>query len=92
MKNALAMEMYEIFLEDYNKAVECNFEKCPFIGYAYANTDDYEDEYSHNYIEEARDYFIERVNEFFKEKNLPYTMREIIDNAYVCDENGNIIR
>ena len=92
MKNALAMEMYEMFLEDYDNAIKCDFKSCPFIGFAYADTYDYEDEYCHNDVEEAREIFIDKVNEFFKEKNLPYMIREVVDNAYVCDKDGNILR
>lgn len=45
-----------------------------------------------NDIENARDKFIEMANEYFEEQNLPYIMKEICENAMVCDkESGEII-
>ena len=63
-----------------------------FIGMKYLDTWNYEDDYSHNDIEENRQKFIEQANSYFKENNLPYVMREVSDNAMVCDENGKIIK
>ena len=63
-----------------------------FIGVKYLDTWDYEDEYSHNHIEENRDKFIKLANEYFTENNMKYTMREVCENAMVCDINGEIIR
>ncbi len=62
-----------------------------FRGVRYLDTWDYEDEYSHNDIEIARDKFIEMANDFFRENNLPYMMREVCENAMVCNKNGEII-
>lgn len=63
-----------------------------FRGVKYLDTWDYEDEYSHNDIEIARDKFIEMANNFFRENNLPYTMKEVCENAMVCDKDtGEIL-
>ena len=63
-----------------------------FRGAKYLDTWDYEDDWSHNDIENARDKFIEMANEYFKEQNLPYIMKEICENAMVCDkESGEIL-
>lgn len=63
-----------------------------FRGVKYIDTWDYEDDWSHNDIENARDKFIEMANEYFEEQKLPYIMKEICENAMVCDkESGEII-
>ncbi len=62
-----------------------------FRGVKYLDTWDYEDEYSHNHINENREKFIELSNEYFKSNNIPYIMREVCENAMVCDENGKIL-
>ena len=63
-----------------------------FRGVKYLDTWDYEYEYSHNDIENARYDFIEKANKYFNEQNLPYIMKEICENAMVCDkESGEII-
>lgn len=84
MEQILAQEMFEDFKIDV--------ERGEFTGFSYADTWDYEDEYSHNVIESARDKFIEMANEFFNEKHMGYMMREVVENAWVCDLNGDIIR
>lgn len=84
MGNLLAQEMFDDFKEDV--------EHGSFTGFSYADTWDYEDEYSHNVIESAREKFIEMVNEFFNESHMGYMMREVVENAWVCDLNGDIIR
>lgn len=58
----------------------------------YLDTWDFEDEYSHNHIEENREKFIELANDYFKEENLSFVMKEVCENAMVCDKNGKIIR
>lgn len=78
----------DILYEDFLNKVEEN----NFTGYPHVDTWDLKDEYSHNEIDEVRPEFIEKVNKYFKEHNLNYTMREIIENAWVCDLDGNIIR
>lgn len=57
-----------------------------FIGNKYLDTWDYEDDYSHNEIEESREQFIEESNNYFEENKLPYIMREVCENARVCDK------
>lgn len=63
-----------------------------FIGMQYLDTWNLEDDYSHSHIEENRKKFIELANSYFNENNLPYIMREVCDNAMVCDKNGKIIK
>ena len=62
-----------------------------FCGVKYLDPWDFEDEYSHNHINENREKFIELANDYFKNENLPFVMMEICDSAMVCDENGNIL-
>ena len=63
-----------------------------FRGVKYLDTWEYEDGYSHNDIENARYNFIEKANRYFSEQNLPYIMKEICENAMVCDkESGEIL-
>lgn len=63
-----------------------------FRGVKYLDTWDYEYDWSHNDIENARHRFIEMANEYFEQQNLPYIMKEICENAMVCDkESGQII-
>lgn len=63
-----------------------------FRGVKYLDTWDYEDDYSHNHIDRNRKKFIELANNYFKENNLPYVMREVCENAMVCDKNGEIVK
>lgn len=84
MAGCLAKEMFDDFKEDV--------ENGSFIGFAYADTWNYEDEYSHNDIAIARKQFIEMANDFFNERHMGYIMREVVENAWVCDLNGEIIR
>ena len=62
-----------------------------FIGVEYLDTWNFEDEYSHNHIAENRTKFISLANEYFRNNDMPYIMREVCDNAMVCDKNGNIL-
>lgn len=78
---------YEV-LDDLKTDIKNN----GFVGVKYLDTWGFEDDYSHNHIEINREKFVELANEYFKQNNLPYTMREVCDNAMVCDENGNILR
>ena len=82
--SVLALDMFDDFKED----VECN----SFTGFSYADTWDYEEDYSHNEIDVAREQFIKLVNNYFNKKHMNYTMREVVENAWVCDLNGDIIR
>ena len=64
-----------------------------FIGVEYLDTWEYEDEYSHNEIELSREQFIKEANEILKQNNYPYVMREVCENARICDKkSGEIIR
>ena len=83
--------MLDICYEEIEELKE-DIKNNSFIGVKYLDTLDYEDEYSHNHIEENRDKFIKLANEYFTENNMKYTMREVCENAMVCDINGEIIR
>ena len=52
----------------------------------YLDTWDYEDDYSHNDIEDARKNFIELANNYFEENNLPYVAKEVVQNVYIFDK------
>lgn len=54
----------------------------------YLDTWDYEDDYSHNHIEENRDKFIELANEFFEENKLPYVARECCENVRIYSKHN----
>ena len=83
--------MLDICYEELDELKEDIENNC-FAGVEYLDTWNFEDEYSHNHIEENRDKFIELANEYFKENNMKYIMREVCENAMVCDINGEIIR
>lgn len=82
--------MLDICYEELDELKEDIENNC-FAGVEYLDTWNFEDEYSHNHIEENRDKFIELANEYFKENNMSYIMREVCENAMVCDGNGEII-
>ena len=65
--------MLDICYEELDELKEDINNNC-FIGVKYLDTWDYEDEYSHNHIDENRDKFIELANEYFKENNMTYIM------------------
>lgn len=72
---------------------EENLQTNKFIGIEYLDTWEYEDEYSHNEIELSREQFIKEANEILKQNDYPYVMREVCENAMICDkETGEIIR
>ena len=83
--------MLDICYEEIEELKE-DIKNNSFIGVKYLDTWDYEDEYSHNHIEENRYKFIELANEYFTVNNMKYIMREVCENAMVCDINGEIIR
>ena len=62
-----------------------------FRGIQYLDIWDYENDYSHDHIEENRRKFIELANEYFTELDLPYIMRKISYSAMVCDKNSGEI-
>ena len=79
MGTALAYEVFEEMKEDISNG-----------DYGvYLDTWNYEDEYSHNDIEEARDKFIELANVYFASNSLPYYAREVCENVYLFDKNTN---
>lgn len=64
-----------------------------FIGVQYLDTWEYEDEYSHNEIELSREQFIKEANAILKQNDYSYVMREVCENAMICDkETGDIVR
>ncbi|MSA02231.1 hypothetical protein GKG47_09290 [Lactonifactor sp. BIOML-A3] len=81
----LACDELEMLIEDLksNSAVGNN----------YLDTWDYEDDYSHNEIDKARDDFLEAANDYLSKNNYPYIMREVCENARLCDKDtGEILR
>ena len=64
-----------------------------FIGVQYLDTWEYEDEYSHNEIELSREQFIKEANEILRQNDYSYVMREVCENAMICDrETGEVIK
>ena len=63
--------MLDICYEEIEELKE-DIKNNSFIGVKYLDTWDYEDEYSHNHIEENRDKFIELANEYFTVNNMKY--------------------
>lgn len=57
----------------------------------YLDTWDFEDDYSHNEIDAARDEFIKMTNEYLAQKDAPYYMREVNENAMLCYKGTNAI-
>ena len=62
-----------------------------FRGVKYLDTGEFEDEYSHNHIEENREQFIAMANEYFIKNKLSYIMREVCNSAMVCDKKSRKI-
>lgn len=77
MGNALANEVFEEMKEDI---------KNEDFG-VYLDTWDYEDEYSHNDIENARDKFIELANGYFCVNMMDYEAKEVCENVYIFNKN-----
>lgn len=77
MGNALAYEVFEEMKEDI---------KNEEYG-VYLDTWEYEDEYSHNDIEAARDKFIELANGYFRVNMMDYEAREVCENVYIFNKN-----
>lgn len=81
--NILAYETFEQMKKDIKND---DFTK-------YLDTWEYEDEYSHNEIEEARQKFIELANGYFRVNMLDYEAREVCENVYLFNKNtGEILR
>ena len=86
------MSYFDICYEELEE-LKNDIQSGNFIGVQYLDTWNYEDDYSHNHIEENRDKFVELANEYFSEQGLPYIMREVCENAMVCNrESGEVFR
>ena len=82
------MDYYDILEEMKNDVINGHIG-----GVRYIDTWEYEDDYSHNDIETSREKFNECANRFFEENNMPYIMREVCENAMICNkETKEIIR
>ena len=77
MGNALANEVFEEMKEDI---------KNEDFG-VYLDTWGYEDEYSHNDIENARSTFIELANGYFRVNMMDYEAKEVCENVYIFNKN-----
>lgn len=77
MGNALAYEIFEEMKEDIKKED---------FG-VYLDTWAYEDEYSHNDIENARSKFIELANGYFRVNMMDYEAKEVCENVYIFNKN-----
>ena len=77
MGNTLAYEVFEEMKEDI---------KNEDFG-VYLDTWDYEVEYSHNDIENARDKFIELANGYFRVNMMDYEAKEVYENVYIFNKN-----
>ena len=53
----------------------------------YLDTWDYEDDYSHNEIEDARHKFIELANGYFRVNMMDYEARYVNENIYIFNKN-----
>lgn len=75
----------ERFIEDYEtgQAIETK----------YVDTLYFEDQNSHNDIEEARRIFIIKANEYLESKNAPYYVNDVNENVMLFDkETDKIVR
>lgn len=95
-KDEVAMDIpYNIHISLCNDEFEClkeDIESNTFMGKSYLSDDEYEDDFSHDYIAKNRQAFIKLANNYFMDNNLPYRMRELHGDSYVCDKEGNILR
>lgn len=57
----------------------------------YLDTWDFEDDYSHNEIDAARDEFIKMANKYLDREQSPYYMREVNENAMLCYKGSDAI-
>ena len=53
----------------------------------YLDTWDFEDNYSHNDIEIAREEFIRLANGYFRVNMIDYEAREVCENVYIFNKN-----
>lgn len=77
MAYALALEEFERMKED---VYDENFG-------IYVDTWDFEDDYSHNDIEAAREEFICLANGYFRVNMIDYEAREVCENVYIFNRN-----
>lgn len=71
---------YEVFEEMKKDIQNDNFG-------IYLDTWDYEDEYSHNDIEDARAKFIELADKYFRINMMDYEAKEVCENVYIFNKN-----
>ena len=83
MASVLAYDEFEEFKYDYENGEIGDIK--------YLDTWDFEDDYSHNEIDAARDEFIKMANEYLAQKDAPYYMREVNENAMLCYKGTNAI-
>lgn len=79
--------MLDICYEEFENLKEWIEEGREILGYDFLDTWDFEDEYSHNHIEENRSKFIQLANEYFRKNNLPYVARETCERANIFQKN-----
>lgn len=77
MSDILAYEAFEEMKEDIKNN---NFG-------IYLDTWDYEDNYSHNDIENARSKFIKLANGYFRVNMMDYEAKEVNENIYIFNKN-----
>lgn len=77
MAYALALEEFERMKED---VYDDNFG-------IYVDTWDFEDDYSHNDINAAREEFIRLANGYFRVNMIDYEAREVCENVYIFNKN-----
>lgn len=83
MVASIVEDELERFIEDYEtgQAIETQ----------YVDTWDFEDQNSHNDIEEARRIFIIKANEYLESKNAPYYVNDVNENVMLFDKTTDKI-
>lgn len=75
---------YELALEEFERMKEDVYDENFGI---YVDTWDFEDNYSHNDIEIAREEFIRLANGYFRVNMIDYEAREVCENVYIFNKN-----
>lgn len=75
---------YELVLEEFERMKEDVYDENFGI---YVDTWDFEDNYSHNDIEIAREEFIRLANGYFRVNMIDYEAREVCENVYIFNKN-----
>ena len=75
---------YELALEEFERMKEDMSNEDFGI---YVDTWDFEDDYSHNDIEIARNEFIRLANGYFRVNMIDYEAREVCENVYIFNKN-----